>query len=161
MKPYLLLTMLCLSLFSKAQTSTKFATDRDINGVKLGYSYTIDELKTILGEPTYCYQHGEVGEEGSGTTICFENTKIRMDYRNIVVFIKSVSSDFSVKPYSFVKYGEPLSCINSIPNVVRRKDKEEAVWLYINYGDDDPMIILFEKDTQKVTGVSFSLYLEE
>lgn len=160
-RAYLLSIILCLALFSNAQTPTQFATDREINGIKLGYSYTIDELKKILGEPTSCYFHGEAGDEGSGTTIQFKSTKIRMDYRNIVVFIKSASSDFTIKPYSFIQYGKSISCIELIPNTVLRKDEENAVWLYINTGDGDPMIVLFDKDTQKITGVSFSLYLEE
>lgn len=154
--------MLFFTLLGNAQTPTQFsnfAVGREINGIKLGYSYTIDELKKILGEPTYCYFHGEVGDEGSGTTIQFKNTKIRMDYRNIVVFIKSISSDFTIKPYSFIQYGKPLSCIDLISNIVLRKDKENAVWLYVNTGDGDPMIVSFDKNTRKITGVSFCLYL--
>ena len=65
MKTYFLLAMLCISFCCKAQTATNFSTKIEINGIKLGYSYTIEELKKILGTPTRCYTWGEAGEEDS------------------------------------------------------------------------------------------------
>lgn len=161
MKTLLLLAMLCLSLLCKAQTATDFANGREINGIKLGYSYTIENLKKILGEPTQCYSHGKLGEEGSGTTVHFKNVKIRLDYRNIVEYVYADSSDFIIKPYSVIKYGEPLSRINEIPNVVRRKNGENVVWLYINYGDGDPILVFYEEKTKKISGVSSWIELSE
>ena len=154
MKTYFLLAMLCISFCCKAQTATNFSTKIEINGIKLGYSYTIEELKKILGTPTRCYTWGEAGEEDFGTNITFKNVDIRLDYRNIVEYIYADSSNFTIKPYSFIKYGEPLSRINEIPNITEKRNGKNAIWLYINYADCDPILVFYNKDTQKIVGVS-------
>ena len=114
-------------------------------------------MKKILGAPTRCHTWGEAGEEDFGTNITFKNVDIRLDYRNIVEYIYADSSNFTIKPYSVIKYGEPLSRINEIPNITEKRNSKNAIWLYINYADCDPILVFYNKDTQKIVGVSASI----
>lgn len=149
-------TVQCQSKKEKVERGvpTEFALERGINDVKLGYCYTIDELKEVFGTPTHYHAYGTPGDEESGATIGFPNIEIQLDSQNMVLYMWTDSPDFVIEPYAFLKCGESVSNIDSVPNVVRRTELDAATYLYIDHPDCDPIVIGYDKELGKITSLS-------
>lgn len=129
----------------------------DINGLEMGYSYSLDQIKEVLGTPTKISTHfsedfGNSYEVSWGKDfVCFNDREIGL---NAVYLETPKFSLYNGK----VRVGESVSKLSSIPGNIQIDREQGNMFLYFYYEDSDAIIVHYN-DKGIITALSCSVRL--
>lgn len=158
----LLLGFILFPMCMFSQVKTEFADELSINfnGLKLGYVYTLEQIKAVLGTPTKVgpVHDTEFGKEGE---IYFGKNIVRYDdvlagFYGFCLFTNKYS--LSIKGVSF-KIGDSISKFRALPSYKREEKRENTVLIFLEYVDAWPIIVSIS-DSDIITCISYNINKE-
>ena len=154
-----ILGFILFPMYIFSQVKTEYADEMpcDINGLKLGYVYTLEQIKKVLGTPTKVDPTHDT-EFGKECEVRFGKDLVRYDdgVAGLYAFILYTNKyTLHINGVSF-NIGDPISKFRSLPIYKREEKENNRVLIFLKYNDATPVIVNIS-DSGVITSISFEL----
>lgn len=146
-----------MCMFSQVKTEYADEMPCDINGLKLGYVYTIEQIKAVLGTPT------DVGplrdsEFGKECRVRFGKDFIRYDDGVAGLFAFALRTNkYTLRIYGIsFKVGDSIAKFRTHPFYKREEKRENTVLIFLKYDDATPVVVGIS-DSGVITSISYGI----
>ena len=155
----LLLGFILFPMCMFSQVKTEFADELSINfnGLKLGYVYTLEQIKAVLGTPTKVGPVHDT-EFGKECEVYFGKDHIHYDdglagFYGFSFYTNKYS--LRIKGVSF-KIGDSISKFRTLPSYKREEKRDNTVLIFLEYDDAWPVIVSIS-DAEVITCISYNI----
>ena len=142
-----------------SQVKTEYADEMpcDINGLKLGYIYTLEQIKAVLGTPTNVGPVHDT-EFGNERAVHFGKDIIYYDdgVAGLFTFVLRTNKyTLRINGVSF-KVGDPVSKFRTLSIYKREEKEDDIVLVFLKYDDATPIVVGISK-SGVITSISYGI----
>lgn len=139
----LLLSLLLFSVSSFSQVKAPWYDGRqiDVNGLKLGYIYNLDQIKKVLGAPTKINTwEGDLGKAHElrfdKDIVCFDEIEMGL---NVIVLYTSRFA-LNINNVTF-KVGDSIEKLRKLPSYTREREVKDEIMIYLGADETSPITV--------------------
>lgn len=158
LKMLLLLGIMLFPMRVCSQVKTIYADELaiDINGLKLGYIYTPEKIKSVLGSPTDTSSwEADFGKEYE---LCFGKDLIRYDDKEAGLYSFVLQTNkYSIRINGVLfKTGDSVSKFRTLPAYKSERKQGDEIVIFLNYEDGSPICVRVS-GTGVITQISYEI----